>query len=250
MITYTKASLRVGEVFFNEQDTPSSIDVLRYQCRLAPVEGAICEQRHTRLIQLDQPEAALWSGVNSNTRSGINRGQRANIDCQLLLSPTTADLDAFDAFWAQFAPLKNLGPINRVRLEGMMSSGSLVLAKAVSPTGTDTLVWHCLVRASGWIRLVHSASLYRACADKDFANTVAQANRLLHWHELKAMRESGHSVYDFGGWYAGEEDQVLLNINRFKEGFGGTVVPVYYADCATSMRGKIALGLKNLWSRN
>jgi hypothetical protein len=48
-------------------------------------------------------------------------------------------------------------------------------------------------------------------------------------------------LYDFGGWYPGTQNQALLQINRFKESFGGELVVQYKCDWGVTWKG--ALGL-------
>jgi hypothetical protein len=248
LITYSKASLKVGEFYFKEEAAPVGLDIVRYQARLEPVEGSACEQRHTILMNLGLDEAALFSAMNRTTRYQISRSEKENINCVVSLNPDEEVMAAFAAFWAVFAPSKGLPALNVTRVNGMRAAGSLALSRAVSDTG-ETLVWHSYIRTGEWARLLHSASLFRS-ADADFGSLVARANRMLHWHDMKTFRQQGQAIYDFGGWYGGQTDQGLLNINRFKEGFGGEVVPVYYADQASSLRGSVALGLKRLWSKS
>ncbi len=49
-------------------------------------------------------------------------------------------------------------------------------------------------------------------------NAIGRGNRMLHWKDILAFKAEGKNVYDFGGWYAGQEDEALLRINQFKEG--------------------------------
>ena len=37
------------------------------------------------------------------------------------------------------------------------------------------------------------------------------------------LRDAGVAVYDLGGWHSGHDDQERLQIDAFKEDFGGTV---------------------------
>jgi hypothetical protein len=67
---------------------------------------------------------------------------------------------------------------------------------------------------------------------------------------MRAFRQTGLGVYDMGGWYGGQDDVSMLNINRFKRGFGGEVVPVYYADQGSSLRGSLALRLRRLLNKD
>ena len=53
--------------------------------------------------------------------------------------------------------------------------------------------------------------------------------------------------FDFGGWYPGNTNHQLLEINRFKEGFGGKIVREYNCEQIVSLKGcwsiTIAAGL-------
>jgi hypothetical protein len=106
-------------------------------------------------------------------------------------------------------------------------------------------VWHCYVKAGRWVRLVHSASLFRAAAEKAQQNLTSRANRYLHWLDMFRFGESGIDTYDFGGWYSGQEDQEKLRINQFKEGFGGTVASQYNGDRGITLKGILALRLRH-----
>jgi hypothetical protein len=70
---------------------------------------------------------------------------------------------------------------------------------------------------------------------------ISKANRLHHWLDVLRFRDEGFAIYDFGGWYAGRENEELLRINRFKESFGGVLVPQYNCDQGLSWKGVQAL---------
>jgi hypothetical protein len=57
------------------------------------------------------------------------------------------------------------------------------------------------------------------------------------------FRDEGVGIYDFGGWYPGRENEILLRINRFKESFGGELVLRYDCDQARTWKGALGLGL-------
>ncbi len=48
------------------------------------------------------------------------------------------------------------------------------------------------------------------------------------------------SIYDFGGWYEGREDEERLRINAFKESFGGTVAQGWNAERLITLKARIA----------
>jgi hypothetical protein len=52
------------------------------------------------------------------------------------------------------------------------------------------------------------------------------------------------STYDFGGWYPGSQNEALLNVNRFKESFGGELVVQYNCDVPLTPKGALALWLR------
>ncbi len=59
------------------------------------------------------------------------------------------------------------------------------------------------------------------------------------------FREMGFTTYDLGGWYSGQDDLEKLNINRFKEGFGGRVAPQYNTDHGVTLKGILAIRLRH-----
>ena len=70
---------------------------------------------------------------------------------------------------------------------------------------------------------------------------MGRANRYLFWHDIIRYKEQGLKLFDFGGWYPGTTDNMRLEINRFKEGFGGRVVREYNCEQITSVRGWLLL---------
>ena len=248
MILYSKATLRIAELHFKQAEAPPRVDIVRYQSRLEPVTGTSCSRRPTILIDLTQPREQLLAAMSKTTRYEIRHAERDNSAVEFSKDPDDARLTAFFRYWDQFAPLKGLPPLNKQRLAGMQRSGALALSCARAEGGEE-LSWHCYVYTPDWARLLHSASLYRAVADKDYANRVSRANRFLHWMDMREFQALGAATYDFGGWYDGTEDTEKLNINRFKEGFGGQVVPVYYGDLGVSLRGNVAVRLKQFMKR-
>ena len=93
--------------------------------------------------------------------------------------------------------------------------------------------------------LTHSASLYRG-RDKDFRNLVGRANRLHHFKDMLFFKGNACNLYDFGGWYAGTEDQDRLMINRFKEEFGGQKVLQYNVVLNRTWRAKLLKSIRRL----
>lgn len=243
MIRYNKSGLKIAELHFRQDAPLSGIDIVRYQSRAERVEGANCSIFHTIHLDLAQPEDRVFGQMNSTKRNLVRRAEKEGVRFDFFNAPGESLVSEFFAFYDQFAALKKLPPANRSRILGMRDSDSLALTRAISPEG-ETIVWHCYVTASGSARLLHSASLYRASADKNFINFVSRANCYLHWAGIRSFQQNAFGTYDLGGWYAGSDDAEKLSINTFKEGFGGSVVQLYNADKGRTVRGVLAMQVR------
>jgi hypothetical protein len=247
VIIYSKQHLTIAELHYNEQAAVPPVDIIRYQSRPekvndANVKGAVCYPFSTLLIVLKQDPDTLLGQMSKTTRNEVRRGAKDELSFEISVRPDTIWIAGFFEFYAEFARLKGLPGLNQQRLLGMNECGSLILTRVKAADGT-TLVWHCYVQASDWVRLIHSASLFRA-ADKTQQNLISRANRYLHWLDMLRFREMGIATYDFGGWYSGQDDAEKLNINRFKEGFGGSVASQYNIDRGITLKGILAVHLR------
>ena len=245
MIVYCKSRIRIAEMHFNEKGAPPPVDVVRYRFRTEPMEGGRSAELHTILIDLTQDQDQLLAGMNDNTRHQIRKGGRSELTVEFSEKPDLARTEEFFAFWREFALLKGMPDVNRDRLLGMREHGALALSR-VRDQGGETLVWHCYVYTKEWTRLVYSASLFRKEADKARTTLTGIANRYLHWQDMLRFREMGLTTYDMGGWYAGQTNGAKLKINYFKEGFGGAVVPVFTTDLGITLKGSLAIRLRDL----
>jgi hypothetical protein len=243
LILYSKHRLTIAELHFDEQTAPPPVDIIRYQSRMEKVDATVCYPFTTILIDLTQEPDALMAQLSKTTRNEVRRAMKDELTFEMSTEPDQSWVNDFFAFYGEFAQLKGLAGLNRERLLGMRECQSLVLTRICAPDGT-VLVWHCYVKASNWVRLVHSASLFRA-ADKAQQNLTSRANRYLHWCDMVRFREMGIATYDFGGWYSGQEDTEKLKINQFKEGFGGKVASQYNADLGITLKGILAVRLRH-----
>lgn len=243
MIFYTKSSLRIAELHFQEEAPAPAVDVVRYQSRLERMPGTHSYEFHTIHVDLQLPQDKLLAGMNSTKRNLIRRAAKEQVAVDFFAQPDEAVTDEFFGFYDAFAGQKGLPVANRSRLNGIRDGGALVLSRAKDGEGSS-IVWHCYLRASGSARLIHSASLFRASADKDYINYVSRANCYHHWFDMLRLQEAGLETYDLGGWYEGKTDQAKLNINTFKEGFGGKIVRLYNTDHGRTLRGVMAVHMK------
>jgi hypothetical protein len=241
MVTYQKAQLRVAEIPFDETCADNvNADLVRYKCRATPVHGSHCVKFYTLLLNLQDHPNHLLANMSHTTRYEIRRAQREGLRHEFISTPTTTHAERFFEFYDSFARSKNLKPlVARERILGLLSNGVLNLS-CVSAPDERVLVWHAYLRSGRYACLLYSASLFRL-ETHSMATYISRANRFHHWSDILRFRDEGLAIYDFGGWYPGSRNQVLLRINRFKESFGGELVVQY--DCDSAITWKGALGL-------
>ena len=148
-------------------------------------------------------------------------------------------------YYDNFASTKNVPPIRRDQITAMARAGKLVIS-AAQDEGGGFLAAHAYVLGQDRARLTHSASMFRVEAASADRNRIGRVNRLLHWDDMVRFRESGVKAYDMGGWYTGTRDQALLQINAFKQDFGGSVVHEWDIFRPGSARGWLYLRGRNL----
>jgi hypothetical protein len=211
---------RVEEFWFDEPVPERGVDVALLYQRATIAQLATSSNKHTLAVDLTRTSEQLLAEMHPDTRYKIRRAQaRDALDFQSPACPDEAQLQAFHAFFARFASDKRLPAVSLQYLRAANTAGALRLS-GMAHQG-EALVWHTHLVIGQRARLWHSASQYRG-QDTPRRNLIGRANRLLHWLEMQSFRASGATLYDFGGWYAGQDDEQRLRINRFKEGFGGT----------------------------
>ncbi|MEM5790365.1 MAG: hypothetical protein AAGU11_23840, partial [Syntrophobacteraceae bacterium] len=231
---------RIAEVWFDEPAPGRGADLVRFIQRSHPVPKAECIEKHTLIVALDRAPAEIFSSFKKDTRNEIRRARdREGIICEGILPGKGWILEDFFAFHDKFASRKGLRSLDRSRLLLYASAGLLYLSRCRDPYG-DVLAWHAYLALGGRARLLYSASHFRDSRENRRRNVIGRANRYLHWDDLLRFRSAGISLYDFGGWYAGNADENLLGINRFKEEFGGRRVCEFDCDLAATHRGRIA----------
>jgi hypothetical protein len=195
----------------------------------------------------DDPKYLL-AKMSRPTRSQIRRAEREGVRYEFISTPIRSWTEQFLDFYELFAKSRKLKSIDRRRLLAILGQNALDFSRVSSPDGR-VLVWHANLRSGRYACCLYSASLFRREA-KRTAAYIGRANRLHHWLDVLRFRDEGFSIYDFGGWYAGRENEQLLRINRFKESFGGELVLHYNCDQGLSWMGALALWLRRSFLQN
>jgi hypothetical protein len=149
-------------------------------------------------------------------------------------------LDSFEETYKRFATIKGLAPLDRPFLDQMAKEGFLELSLAKAPGG-EPLAYHVYYCDGDRSCLLHAVSLYQTLTNSATRNAMGRANRYLFWCDILRHRARALKAFDFGGWYPGTTDQGLLDINRFKEEFGGNVVREYNCEQILTLKGHLAL---------
>lgn len=248
MITLRTFPYRLDQFWFSEGPARGCRpDIAEFCQRPQPWPGAASKAKHTLTIDLTQPSETLFQAVHKDTRAEIRRADRDGVVLEVQDAKQSLVRDDFLGFYNGFAAAKGLHPLNALHLECAASSGALDISAARAADGT-VLVMHAHLVCPGRVRLLHSASHFR---DVDAAKrqSIGRANRWLHWRDIERFKTAGAKLYDFGGWYAGQTDETLLRINKFKEEFGGRPVQEWNSVVAMTPRGRLVLMFRRLRSR-
>jgi hypothetical protein len=222
-IVRSKYGIPINEIYFSEDpstvDTESPIQFFVQARR--PVDGF--NQFKTPIIDLKTDSGVLFSSLSSSTRYKIRRAEREGYIPSVAGKPTNADIQAFCGFFELFATHKRRSPANKAKLEALRQKNHLILSSIDDQEG-QTVAMHAYVVDSELdrIRLLYSASHFRATSNTEERNAIGRANRLLHWHEIETLSRAGYTTYDLGGIPINDNDPEKNAIARFKSEFGGT----------------------------
>ena len=238
--------LRFVEAYFDVPPRSLRADVYASWFCEEPVPGWRAYAGATRIINLRRDVAVIFGDVKKKTRYEVNRAEtKDDIETTASIAPADEELSSFVSYYNAFARSKDVPPIRAQVVRALRDAGMLALTTARGEDGS-MLAAHAYVVAGGRARLTHSASLFRLEAGAGDRARLGRANRLLHWHDLVHFRESGFEIYDFGGWYQGDKNESLLQINSFKGEFGGDVVSEWSSFASGSFLGALYVGLRHL----
>src|SRR6266496_4749693 len=243
MITHRNKFIRILECWNDEEPDSQGVDLIRRFQQPQPIDGMFCRDFYTILIDLRQDQSVLLARMKRDTRYEIRRCARDGFVYELYDGKDPAVFNEFCDFYDEFAARANQPKLRRAWLFLLAASDSLHFSR-IAEAGGPTLVWHDYHRSKIRVTLLYSASLPPVDTTSARRNKVGRANRFQHWQDLLRFKDTHVSLYDFGGWYEGKIDQKRLQINRFKEEFGGEIVKNYICERALTWRGALFLRLR------
>jgi hypothetical protein len=251
MIVYRHHGLRIGLTYFDEEPDAVKVDVLYLFQQSGPVSGAVCEEHRTLVVDLRRSSEELMAALEKDTAYEIRRAQKDGVVCEYPDARQPAVRNEFWSFFRRFSEATDLaapGETNLRIFHAMGDAGAIELAAAKDRNGT-ILAYHCYRRGKTAGLLAPPRPLHRLAHDGAPPAPSGRGHPVLFWSDLLHFKTMEMNTYDFGGWYQGDTDEHLLRINRFKEAFGGRVVPIYNCRRGCTLVGKIAVWLKQLRGR-
>lgn len=242
-IVFIKSWGKIAEVRFGEGSWENDLDVVHFLQSPNPPSHGTFVRVQTRLIDLIKTEDQLLAEMNNTTRYEIKRAaEKDSLVYQCSDQPTQKEASHFILGYGAFAKTKQLSPISSSVYLAYLRNQVLSISKTLSAEG-KLISEHSYLRVGPRVRLLHTFTHSQIDLDRNF---ISRANRWHHWRDFLWLKAQKFRIYDFGGIYTGNEDQHKLNINRFKEGFGGLVEDGFNYSRCFSWKGKAYLLLKGL----
>jgi Acetyltransferase (GNAT) domain len=240
-IYYREWILRVAELWFEAGRPEVKADVVRLMQAPAALAGDLSEPFHTLVFDLTASEDELLKGMDRTTRYKVKRAEERD-ELAYCHRPVggLGDLSEFIAVYRSVERENSAPPLKLRRLAGLAEAKLLDLSTVRDRESRD-LSWHVHIVTDGIARMLHSVSGYSNSDDQELQRVRGRANRLHHWLDMRRFRGAGCARYDFGGYYAGKDDEKKLRINFFKGGFGGRVVETFNCFYPRSALGWAAL---------
>jgi hypothetical protein len=167
----------------------------------------------TIVLNLDKPVDEIYANFSTSHKREIKKAEAEGVQCYF-----KNDRKTFLEFYNDFAKSKNLYTLDTSRPNEFIE-GEWKYSFAVA--NGQLLVVHSYLEdnETGIVRSMQSGSL--RLNDKYNPRQISQANKLLHFFDIKYFKERGLREYDFGGW----DD--IPGLLEFKESFGAKQIIVY-----------------------
>lgn len=196
-------------------DGLKAVQYLQSRAQVA-LPGFVREPFPTRLLDLRKGADAVLQCYAKNTRYEIRRARAEGVSFEL-----ESDLAKFLDFYNSFATTKGLSTLDFRFAE--VYAPFMKMTKAVRDGIVLTMHSYLVDEEQQRARLLHSASGFRSARNAEDAQLFGRANRLLHHEDMVYFLDHDMRDLDLGGHYYGCDPE-LINVNKFKESFGGRIV--------------------------
>ncbi|WP_210471188.1 hypothetical protein [Sporosarcina sp. 6E9] len=195
----------------------------------------------TLQFDLTKDENELLMDMHKTTRRQIRRAEEQGLEHVVIENPTDHDLLEFQKFYNQFAKNKKTHSCNSFHMKTMklLREKNALLLTYMKDKDEGVFCYRVYILDGTFTMNLYSASHFRMADSPELKKMLSQANRYLVWKCILLFKEKGYKLYDMGGLSYDD------NIRRFKLGFGGEVVPVYWGYEANSIMGSLVLQMRN-----
>ena len=236
IIQFPKVWGRLGEARFAIPQDTSAIDLLFVLHSTDKHKNYPRKEVATLVVNLERSPQELLGEMSDTNRYEIRRAETKDfLTYEGYQNPSSNLIEEFKDFFSEFAKNRGLNQISPKVLGKYAEEGVLDISRSLSFDG-DVLSWHVHYLDEGRARLLHSISSQKAGLNRSL---VARANRWHHWKDMLRFQAMGIKVYDFGGLYLGDTDEQKLQINKFKEMFGGQRETGFNYMLPLSWKGKL-----------
>lgn len=182
-------------------------------------DGAIAAPYGTIIVDLTQPEEALWSGLSSNHRRQVRTAQKQGVAVRKAPEHIeTAHAIVRETFSRSRLPFMGLTAFRRM-VSGLGDNVSILVAESGARVQACTVVPFSQ----------HSAYYVYGGSIPDAA---PGSMHLLHWESMRLFRSLGAARYDFVGVRINpEKGSKQDGLLTFKERFGGRLVQGHLWKC-------------------
>ena len=171
--------------------------------------------KYTTIVDLTQSEDDIIKGFDKNTSYEVRRASKEGLSINVNVGE-----DDFLKMYNSFAEKKHFGLVKDISIfrDHLQITGAYFEDKP--------LVFHSYIldKDKKRVRLLHSASALYEEGNESLKPLIGRANRYLHYMDMEYFKKEGFTEYDFGGYAKDTENESLKGINKFKDGFGGTLV--------------------------
>jgi hypothetical protein len=240
-MTWMSAFVKIDRFWFDEDYRESRADIISLHQTLSIPPGSRVTVFHTLTTDLTKSREILWSTIDKSTRYKLRRAEREGVEVCSDLQDDRSTTDHFFAAYRCLAERKSLGRFDPADFSKLRRERPVHLSVSYSTDGTPCS-WHLYLfhRERTRTRLLITVTTPFLGSDSERRSFIGRANRLHHWRDIIWFQENGFAVYDWGGWYAGHEDKSKLQINFFKESFGGVREQSYIAIIPRTLLGRVA----------
>jgi hypothetical protein len=196
---------------------------------------------HSFATDLTPDQDAIYARLGKHCQAEVQRARREpglTVDAAHR-ARSTDEVERMLDFHTSFAQGRGLPAADRRHVMAIAAEGRMLLSSA-SLNGED-LVWHSYIATEGRVARGLQTGSPRRSADPKARRVISRTNRLLHWADMVALKQSAFETMDWGGRFLSEDNPQHKGVNDFKRDFGA--VPVEYVEAfePLTLRGELYL---------